>query len=127
MEQANPQPMNEPAFALAPALDRLEGDQALLLELLDIFVQTYAGYLDGIARAIAAGDTRQAGHEAHSLKGSALSVGAERMATLAKALEQAGAAGELARMPVLLDQLRAAGTEFVDVQSGWRDSLSSAR
>ena len=109
-----------PVFAPLPALARLEDDRTLLCELIDIFLQTYAAQLATISSHIAAGDAQRAGREAHSLKGSALSIGAERLAACAKALELAGAAGDLAPMAAHERALVQSATEFVAAQAAWR-------
>ena len=69
-------------------LKALRGDHGTYLRLLHRFVQTHADDARQIADALAAGDHGTAMHLAHTLKGSAGTLGAKALADTASALEQ---------------------------------------
>ncbi len=92
---------------LASVLERVEGDLALLNELLAMFPECAAECYDELAQALAAGDAQQAAAAAHTLKGMCANLSLDRAAQLALELEQAARAGQLDRCQQMLDQLRA--------------------
>jgi HPt (histidine-containing phosphotransfer) domain-containing protein len=74
----------------AMLLDAVGGDAVIFRELAQIFIQeTFARY-DDIVRLSAAGRYTEMGQEAHSLKGTALTVGADGLAQLLQQIEHAG-------------------------------------
>ena len=74
---------------LAVALRWLGGDQALLRELVGIFVDDGPKRLEALREAMKAADVQQLEQAAHSLKGSAAILGAVRLQESALALEEA--------------------------------------
>ena len=74
---------------LAVALRWLGGDQALLRELVGIFVDDGPKRLEALREAMKAADVQQLEQVAHSLKGSAAILGAARLQESALALEEA--------------------------------------
>ncbi|PYM72117.1 MAG: hypothetical protein DME03_18550 [Candidatus Rokuibacteriota bacterium] len=74
---------------LAVALRWLGGDQALLRELVGIFVDDGPRRLEALREAMKAADVQQLEQVAHSLKGSAAILGAARLQESALALEEA--------------------------------------
>jgi HPt (histidine-containing phosphotransfer) domain-containing protein len=94
-------------------LDAVDGDAAVFRGLAQIFIQeTFARYAD-IVRLSAAGRYTEMGQEAHSLKGTALTVGADGLAQLLQQIEHAGlhhglpcSAAQLSRLSELLQCAR---------------------
>ena len=107
----------EPVFARAEVLDSLGGDQALLRDLLQTFGATAGADLVALRRALAAGNGAEARRYAHSIKGSALAVGALRVGQRAARLEQSVQDGQIDTATAGLDDLAAVLAEFT-AQSG---------
>ena len=76
-------------------LDRLEGDQALLVELLHVFQEETPRLLATMKEAIQRRDMLGLSRSAHSLKGAAGTISAIRTATDASKLEQDAKSGDL--------------------------------
>jgi CheY-like chemotaxis protein len=76
-------------------LETCGGDAGFAAELADSFLETAPGLVSGIEAALAAGDARRLAAEAHSLKGISLTIGAERLAVVSHAAEEAGRAADL--------------------------------
>jgi two-component system, sensor histidine kinase and response regulator len=85
--------MPEPAFDRRVALSRVGGDEELLKEIAEIFLEDYPKVLAEIQAALASGDARRLEQSAHSLKGSAGNFGAKAVVGAASRLEQLGRAG----------------------------------
>ncbi len=94
------------------ALERVAGDEELLDELLELFVEEGQMQLDGIEQHLGAGDAEAAGREAHSLKGSAANLSMEQLRAKAYELEAAGKSGDIDTARGLLAELR---TRYADV------------
>ncbi|NKN32535.1 PAS domain S-box protein [Marichromatium bheemlicum] len=100
---------------LAAALERLDGDEALLRGVLEGFMRDIADWPSELAAARAAGDMSSAQRLAHTLKGAAGSVGAVRVQQAALALEQALAeAADSATLDALQGRCLAALESGVD-------------
>jgi HPt (histidine-containing phosphotransfer) domain-containing protein len=84
-----------PAYDHAAAVARLEGDEAFLRELADLFIQDCPGWLTGIEAALNGGDAAAAQRLAHTLKGAAYHFAAGPTIAAAQALEQAADGGDL--------------------------------
>ena len=72
------------------------GDSEFIAELLNDFLNSAPALLAQIEQAIARDDAAALTRAAHTLKGSARSIGAESLAEYALALEQLGKSGQLA-------------------------------
>ena len=92
-------------LALAEALELMDGDAQLLRELLGLFFETAPLNIQKILSALEAGDTETLGRQAHSLKGSASSVGAQGLGQLARALEVCATDSDLVRAGSLAREL----------------------
>ena len=114
---------NTPVYHVCqPALllDAVDNDQAVFLELAEIFRQeTFSRYED-IARACRAGALNDMGFEAHSLKGTVGSVGAQTLVALLQDIEHAGlrhhracTEAQLAQLQTLLQGARDDMARFV--------------
>lgn len=75
--------------------DRVDGDEELLVELLQTFMEYTPHQLQEIHRALEAGDALRLQGQAHSLKGAAASISADALKEAAWQLELAGQNGEL--------------------------------
>ena len=87
------------------ALERLGGDEDMLEEFLNLLLEQSDGDLPSMSQAIDAGRADDVEHIAHSLKGAAASLSAERVREVAFNLEKMGRAGDLSQAAVLLSQL----------------------
>ena len=67
-----------------------EGEDDLLVELIDLFLQDAPERVSAIGEAVAVRDWERIGERAHSLKGSCASLGAVQMALLCARLEAMG-------------------------------------
>lgn len=74
---------------------QVPGEPDVVTELIDILLGGLDERLDDLQQAAASGDARRAERAAHSLKSSAASLGARRLARLCQRLEARTAAGEL--------------------------------
>ena len=90
-------------------LQRVAGDEELLQELVEIFLEHAPRELTQIRASLAAGDAPRLHGQAHSFKGAAASIGAEALKEAAARVERAGKAGELNQVPPLLEAM---GQEF---------------
>jgi two-component system sensor histidine kinase/response regulator len=91
---ADEAPTEEP-FDPAAALQRLEGDTALLAELAAMLPDVAAAGIDRIREALAAGDHQAVGEAAHSLKGALASLDARPAFESALGLETAAREGDI--------------------------------
>lgn len=82
-------------FNLEELLERTEGDELLLKEMVGLFLDMFPGLLDSIDKAIKKGETEELRQSAHTLKSAAGSIGANRVFRAAYELEQAGRENEL--------------------------------
>jgi signal transduction histidine kinase/DNA-binding response OmpR family regulator/HPt (histidine-containing phosphotransfer) domain-containing protein len=83
------------AFDRAAILARLSGDEALLEEILSLFVNDCPRLMEVIRLALAAGDGQALSRHSHALKGSAGYLGASQVCAAAARLESSGAADDL--------------------------------
>jgi HPt (histidine-containing phosphotransfer) domain-containing protein len=84
-----------PAWDIAAALERVEGDRELLEELAQLFVEECPKGMQEIADALAAGNPALLERHAHTMKGSSANIGASAAAAAALALEQEARSGDL--------------------------------
>jgi two-component system, sensor histidine kinase and response regulator len=87
MERENP--MAE-VFNRQSLLQRVDGDEELLVEMVTIFLEYTPQQLQEMRQALDLGDARGLQGKAHSVKGAAASISAEAMHQAAGALELAG-------------------------------------
>ena len=88
------------------ALERLGGDEEMLVEFLGMLLEQVETMLPEIQQAIAAQNASAVEQLGHSLKGAAASLGAERMRQVAYDLEMIGRSQDLAVAPDALASLR---------------------
>jgi CheY-like chemotaxis protein len=81
------------AFDRAEVLRRLEGDEQLLREVVELFIQDSAGLIDRLRSAVQANDAAEVRAAAHRLKGAASNLAATPVTEAARALELIGEQG----------------------------------
>jgi HPt (histidine-containing phosphotransfer) domain-containing protein len=79
-----------PSLNVQVALDRIGGDEELLVDIAAVFLTEYPELLQEIENAVASADAELLQRSAHTLKGSLLAIGAEDAAQLALELETQG-------------------------------------
>lgn len=95
------------AFDKAAALARVEGDEELLRELVELFLGDCARLLADVRAAIEQGDAGQLYRAAHTLKGAASNFVAPGVTAAALALETQGRNGILGEAPQAFQTLTA--------------------
>ena len=88
-------------FQRQEVLERLDGDEDLLQELVAIFLEHAHQQVQRLREALGTGNAPDLVHQAHSLKGAATGLGAEALGMIAARLELAGKSGRLADAPHL--------------------------
>ena len=106
------------ALAVQDVLDRLGGDEELLSEVVELFIEEVPDILSKLKDALDSGDWDSAAKLAHTLKGSSSNVGAERFASLALELEDDSKKKNSARAKETYHMLQA---EFAAVESFVKD------
>jgi HPt (histidine-containing phosphotransfer) domain-containing protein len=84
------------AFDRDEVLRRLEGDDQLLREVIDLFIQDSASLVDRLRTAVERQNAAEVRAAAHRLKGAASNLAAGPVTDAARALELIGEAGTLA-------------------------------
>ncbi|MCA1687812.1 MAG: Hpt domain-containing protein, partial [Actinobacteria bacterium] len=82
------------------------GGQEMLSELSQMFVNDASSALRDLKEATECEDPPSVKRVAHTLRGSSGNMGAKRMAALCAELQDAGASGDLSRVPGLLERLQ---------------------
>ncbi len=90
------------------ALARVEGDQALLRELIQLFLDDYPKTMEELRTAISQGDLRSLERHAHTLKGSASNFEAIPAVTAGLQLETSGYQKDLTNVAQQMKDLEAA-------------------
>jgi signal transduction histidine kinase/CheY-like chemotaxis protein len=104
-EQTQSPPEVRPVFDEVAALDLVEGDRALLVELVEMFSQEWPTILASLETAVVSNDAQAVYFAAHTLKGQVGHFGAGATFEVARELEVLGRQGELDRAPAVLDTL----------------------
>jgi len=94
-------------FRVSRLLESCDDDEELARDVVADFLDTAPPVMARLAQAIAGGDAIHARLEAHSLKGSAQTLGAEALAGAGLDMEEAAKHGELSRAPSLLARIEA--------------------
>ena len=93
----NPSPLSE-QIDRASLLERVEGDQELLTEIVQLFQQDAPEILIVIREALQRGDLEVLERSAHSLKGAAGNLSAKAMAAVSQQLEKDAKSGDAEAM-----------------------------
>ncbi|HHO75649.1 MAG TPA: PAS domain-containing sensor histidine kinase, partial [Deltaproteobacteria bacterium] len=87
------------------AMDEYDCDKDFLLELLEVFIRNVRDQIDTMRKAIAENDSEKIRTEAHSIKGGAANICAERLSAVAYDLEEIGKSGNIETASKVLDTL----------------------
>jgi HPt (histidine-containing phosphotransfer) domain-containing protein len=98
--------LSEPVWNLPELLERVDNDQELLRDLLNIFKADFPLTMRSLESAVALGDLKDTARLGHTLKGMLSSLGGVRTAAAAARLEVIATAGETASLKVALDALK---------------------
>jgi two-component system sensor histidine kinase/response regulator len=99
------QGLSAPIWNVAELLERVDHDQELLRDLLNIFKEDFPRTIRSLESAVAAGDLKNCARLSHTLKGMLSSLGATRSAAAAAALDLIASSGETASLKESLDAL----------------------
>ena len=110
--EPEPNENNSIVFNHTVLLDELGGDDVLLEELIVKFLQQMESQIPEIATAISAGDMDRLSQVAHTLKGAAAMMSAERIQDAAYRLEIRGRRNSPDEAPAALADLKTAHVEF---------------
>jgi two-component system sensor histidine kinase/response regulator len=105
--------VSEPVWNLAELLDRVDNDQELLRELLNIFKEDFPRTIQSLESAVRAEDMKNSARLSHTLKGMLSSLGATRTAAAAAKLEALSSAGETASLEGAFHALEAEAHSLV--------------
>jgi len=87
-------------------LERSMGDRTLASEIVAAFLADSRPLMERLSAAIDSGDSDDAGHLAHTLKGSGANMGGEILGRIASQMEEAGREGDIPRLKDLLPTAR---------------------
>jgi len=102
------------AFDRATLLARLDGEEALAADVIQLFLDDCPTRVSAIKAAVEAGDAEQIRYTAHALKGAAGSIAATGLFQAAQVLERIGAEGRIAAASAAWKQLAGAATLALD-------------
>jgi HPt (histidine-containing phosphotransfer) domain-containing protein len=91
--------------ALAELWEDIDEDEALIRELVALYLEDTPKQIANARQALAIADAKELGRIAHTLKGSSLYYGAKRMSRVCKELESACAQSELAEANGLIKEM----------------------
>jgi signal transduction histidine kinase/CheY-like chemotaxis protein len=109
---------NPPCWSKTEALDRLGGDEDLLQELCQIYLEESPKLLEKLRQAVADGDAETVRRVAHSIKGEVGYLGAEAASQAARQLENMGNDKDLSQAAAVFDVLE---RELIGVQSALKN------
>jgi two-component system sensor histidine kinase/response regulator len=103
----NEEGLSEPVWNLTELLERIENDQELLRELLNIFKEDFPQTMRSLQSAVNAEDLKNSSRLSHTLKGMLSSLGATPAAAAAAKLEALSSAGQTASLEGAFNALEA--------------------
>jgi HPt (histidine-containing phosphotransfer) domain-containing protein len=106
----SPNEIIDPA-AIDVLLDAVGGDQDFLTELIDTFFEDTPEQMAAIRLGLDTGDAAEVRRAAHSIKSNSANFGAVQLNKLSKAMEDAGAQGDLKTAATLLPEIDVAYEE----------------
>jgi len=86
-------------------LDDFEGDRELLIEAMNLFLDSVRNQIETLRQAILDGDAEVVRREAHSIKGGAANLTADDLSKVAFELENMGKSNTLETSTVVLERL----------------------
>jgi two-component system sensor histidine kinase/response regulator len=102
-----------PVWNLAELLERVDNDQELLRDLVNIFKEDFPRTMRLLESAIAVADLKNVARLSHTLKGMLSSLGGVRTAAAAAKIEVMASAGESASLKSVFDTLEREGTSLL--------------
>ncbi len=87
-------------------LEEFERDEELLVSVLDAFFAKVKEQFEVLDKAVSNGETETVKREAHSIKGGAANLTADKLSTIASELERVGESGEMEGAHVILETLK---------------------
>ena len=100
-------PSNEVVFDKAGLFERVSGDESVIGEILDVFLDDAPSNIKALKEALDVGDAACVRLKAHVIKGAAGNVGAMALMETASRIELAGEEGDLRRATLLVPQVYA--------------------
>jgi HPt (histidine-containing phosphotransfer) domain-containing protein len=104
--------ISEPVWNLAELLERVDNDQDLLRDLLNIFKAEFPRTMRSLGSAVAGADLKNAARLSHTLKGMLSSLGGVRAAAAAARLEVMASVGESTSLKSAFDTLEREGASL---------------
>jgi two-component system, sensor histidine kinase and response regulator len=117
------EPTQKKVFQVEAALSSVDGDEDLLLEIVDLFLESCPKLVSAMKEAVAKCDAPALMRSAHSLKGSVGYFGASRALEAVLKLEQMGQEGNWSRVGYGLGQLEDALEELGPALIGLTNEL----
>lgn len=115
--------MNDDVFDLDEFLERIQNDRALLLELLDIFIDDFQQKRKSIDQAVVKKDYEQMRRLAHSVKGSAGNISAKSLRTAFIQFETMAKNSDLTGIDAILTNIDQEFKKFSDRISQLKQEL----
>ncbi len=97
-------------------LGRIDGDQEIFQEIMEVFVEDVPNQIDTLKRALAEKDIGLLEKQAHTLKGASGNVGAMAIQDLAQKMEHIGKKGDLSEMDRLDISIQTIEQEFEQIK-----------
>jgi len=98
-------PPGKVVFDGTALLDRLEGDEELLREIVTVFVDDILLQIRDLKESLSSGDAENLSRKAHTIKGACANVGAEALRETAFEAELAAREGRLSVLPPLVEKM----------------------
>lgn len=86
-------------------LEQIGGDKELLVDIINIFIETYPEDLKSLHEAIIEGDPENIRKNAHRMKGSVSNFGKHQAFETAKFIEEHAREGDISDVPGMYDEL----------------------
>ncbi len=109
----NPGTDSVAAINIEQALRQLDGDRELLLEVIEVFMETIPELMEELQTAITTSDAEKMHGAAHSLKGAASNICAESVRAVAQQLEDMGQRGDFNNVNLIVATLQGHVSELV--------------
>ncbi|MCP3902513.1 MAG: response regulator [Planctomycetes bacterium] len=106
-ERREPEPISDDVSDTAAALERLDGDAALLTEVIGVFLDDYPGQRDRLRAAVSAGDFAATGRLVHALRGALSNFFAQRAVAAAERAQVAADTSDANALGPALEALEA--------------------
>ena len=120
LDVAGETPLDHRALTDIAALQR-PGSPSILQKVISLYFQSSSELLEKLRQALEQGDADTTRKAAHTLKSSSANLGARRLASLSKELEDAGRANSMEKAGPLLDQIK---TEYGRVVTALEGELA---